>query len=106
MGYKNLLTEFLSSLQSLLQRTSVSMALCSTLQDLHKHEKSSEFANKNKLTVKIIFETLLDQMTYISDVQRVACDPLHRFQEEARQRHSLTPVVCGDFLTEIRDIIC
>lgn len=31
-------------------------------------------------------------------MQRVACDPLHGFQQEAGQRHALAPVVCGYFL--------
>lgn len=37
-------------------------------------------------------------MAYVFDVQWVASDPLHRFQQEAGQWHSFTPVVCGDFL--------
>lgn len=37
-------------------------------------------------------------MAYVFDVQRVACDPLHRFQQETGQRHAFTPVVCSDFL--------
>jgi len=36
-------------------------------------------------------------------VQRVACDPLHGLQQEAGQRHAFTPVVCGNFLTGIKD---
>lgn len=39
-------------------------------------------------------------MAYVFDVQWVASDPLHWFQQEAGQRHSFTPVVCGDFLRE------
>lgn len=41
-------------------------------------------------------------MAYVFDVQWVASDPLHWFQQEAGQRHSFTPVVCGDFLREKR----
>lgn len=40
--------------------------------------------------------------TYIFDVQRVACDPLHGFQQEAGQRHTFTPVVCRNFLMGYR----
>lgn len=42
-------------------------------------------------------------LAYIFDVQWVACDPLHGFQQEAGQWHSFTPVVCGNFLMEIKD---
>lgn len=40
----------------------------------------------------------MNKMAYVFDVQRVACDPLHGFQQEAGQRHAFTPVVCSYFL--------
>lgn len=48
---------------------------------------------------------LMNTMAYVFDVQRVACDPLHGFQQEAGQRHAFTPVVCGNFLTGIKDSV-
>lgn len=45
-------------------------------------------------------DTLMNTQAYVFDVQWVACDPLHGFQQEAGQRHALTPVVCGNFLME------
>lgn len=45
----------------------------------------------------------MNTMAYVFDVQRVACDPLHGFQQEAGQRHAFTPVVCGNFLMGIKD---
>lgn len=47
-------------------------------------------------------DMLVKGMTYVFDVQWVASDPLHRFQQEAGQRHAFTPVVCGNFLMEIK----
>lgn len=41
---------------------------------------------------------LTNRMTYVFDVQWVACDPLHGFQQETGQRHAFTPVVGGNFL--------
>lgn len=40
-------------------------------------------------------------MAYVFDVQRIACDPLHGFQQETRQWHAFAPVVCCYFLTGI-----
>lgn len=45
----------------------------------------------------------MNMTTYIFDVQRVACDPLHGFQQEAGQRHTFTPVVCRNFLMGCKD---
>ncbi len=33
-------------------------------------------------------------------MERIASDPLHRFEKKAGQRHSFTTVVCSNFLKE------
>lgn len=45
----------------------------------------------------------MNMQAYIFDVQWVARDPLHGFQQEAGQRHAFTPVVCGNFLMRVKD---
>ncbi len=59
--------------------------------------------NTPEQTKGVQTQTFMNMMAYIFDVQRVACDPLHRFEQEAGQRHAFTPVVCGDFLIRQRD---
>ena len=43
-------------------------------------------------------------VTHILDNERVAGDPLHGLEHEARQRHAFTAVVCGYFLCDIRGV--
>lgn len=101
------------------------MALCGALQDLNTHTHTSKYTDKlitptkakqsflsnytqsgrylNHLMRSSNTDTLMNMMAYVFDVQRVACDPLHGFQQEAGQRHAFAPVVCGDFLMGAKD---
>lgn len=45
------------------------------------------------------------QDTYVLDNERVACDPLHGFEQEAGQRHPLTPWVHGQPLQREQSVL-